>query len=156
MYAIIELGGRQWRVEPGTRLEINRVTTDVGARHTVDRVLLAQDGAGLKIGRPYVDGASVVCEVLEHPRGPKTVSYHFRRRENWRKTVGHRQPLTRLVVKEILFSGSSGPAQAVQGIGEKPAPLRRPAARAATKRPATAAARTTKPATTTRKGTHGA
>lgn len=156
MYAVIELGGRQWRVEPGTRLEINRLATDVGARHTVDRVLLAQDGAELKVGRPYVDGASVVCEVLEHRRGPKTISYHFRRRENWRKTGGHRQPLTRLVVKEILFAASSGGAKAVQEIGEKPEPLRRPAARAAAKRPARAAARMTKPATTTRKGAHGA
>ena len=155
MYAIIELGGRQWRVEPGTRLEINRVAADVGAKHTVDRVLFAQDGAELKVGRPYVDGARVVCEVLEHRRGPKTVSYHFRRRENWRKTVGHRQPLTRLVVREILFAGPSGPVHAVQVISEKPAPVCRPAARAATKRPVRTAARAAKPATT-RKGTHGA
>jgi large subunit ribosomal protein L21 len=101
MYAIIELGGRQWKVVPGTRLDVNRLTTDVGAAHTVDRVLLAQTGAGVEIGKPYVTGARVVCEVVAHRLSEKTISYHFRRRENFRKTVGHRQPLTRLMVKEI-------------------------------------------------------
>ena len=107
MYAVVELGGHQWKVEPGTRLEINRLALEVGATHAVERVLLAHDGAELKIGRPYVQGAQVVCEVLGHLRGPKVISYRFRRRENWRKTVGHRQPLTRLVVKDIRFEGSS-------------------------------------------------
>ena len=120
MYAIVELGGRQWKVEPGTRLDINRVTTKVGEAMTVDRVLLAYDGQAVNIGRPYVDGAQVVCEVLEHRLGPKRISYHFRRRENWRKTVGHRQPLSRLMVKEILWPGSARKAEAAAPA--KPAP----------------------------------
>ena len=129
MYAIIELGGRQWKVEPGTRLEINRVQAAVGAQHVVERILLAKNGDSLQVGRPYVDGAKVICEVLEHRLGPKVISYHFRRRENWRKTVGHRQPLTRLVVKEILFSRAAvgdAPAKAAvhspptAGVGRKP------------------------------------
>ena len=107
MYAIIEVGGRQWKVEAGTRLDINRVPTAVGKQHTVERVLLAHDGTELRIGRPYLTGAKVVCEVVEQRRGPKTVSYHYRRRENWRKTVGHRQDLSRLVVKEITLGRSS-------------------------------------------------
>lgn len=105
MYAIIEAGGRQWKVEPGTRFEINRVSAAVGATHTVGQVLLAQDGSQIKIGRPHIEGASVVCEVLAHLLGPKEISYHYRRRENWRKTVGHRQPLSRLVVKDIVVPG---------------------------------------------------
>ncbi len=104
MYAIIEAGGRQWKVEAGTRLEVHRVTTGVGQEHTVDRVLLAHDGRRVHVGRPYVPGARVVCQVAERRRGPKVISYHFRRRENWRKTVGHRQSLTRLIVKEIHLS----------------------------------------------------
>jgi len=110
MYAIIELAGRQWNVQPGTRLEVNRVGAEVGAQHVVDQVLLAADGERLAIGRPYVAGAKVVLEVQEHRLGPKVISYHFRRRENWRKTVGHRQRLTRLVVKEILLNGGQAPA----------------------------------------------
>lgn len=101
MYAIIEVGGRQWKVEKGTRLAVNQVTAKVGAEHVVDRVLLAHNGKGVQIGKPYVKGAKVVCEILAHHQGPKTISYHYRRRENWRKTVGHRQPLSTLVVKEI-------------------------------------------------------
>jgi len=103
MYAIVELGGRQWKVEPGARLEVNRLPGAVGAQHVVDRVLFAQNGERLQVGRPYVSDAKVICEVVEHRLGPKTISYHYRRRENWRKTRGHRQPLTRLVVKEIVF-----------------------------------------------------
>jgi large subunit ribosomal protein L21 len=105
MYAIIEVGGRQWKVEPGTRLEVNRVSTAEGGELPVEQILFAHDGAKTHIGRPYVQGAKVICEVLGHRLGPKTISYHFRRRENWRKTVGHRQPLTQLVVKDILFPG---------------------------------------------------
>ena len=103
MYAIVELGGRLWKVEPGTRLVVNQLAGEVGSQHTVEQILLAHNGQEAKIGQPYVPGARVVCEVVSHLKGPKTISYHFRRRENWRKTVGHRQPLTRLVVKEIVF-----------------------------------------------------
>ena len=115
MYAIVEAGGRQWNVTPGTRLEINRVPTAVGAAHTVERVLLVHDGTTLQVGRPYVEGAKVVCEVVAHRQGPKTISYHFRRRENWRNTKGHRQPLTRLVVKDIVCgaAASSGASAVV-------------------------------------------
>ncbi len=92
-------------------MEINRVETKVGAAHTLEHVLLAHDGKQLQVGRPYLKDAKVVCEVVEHRRGPKVISYHFRRRENWRKTVGHRQPLSRLVVKEILVSGDAVKAE---------------------------------------------
>ena len=115
MYAIMELGGRQWKVEPGTQVEINRLPSAVGATHTVDRVLLAHDGTHVKVGRPYVQGAQVVCEILAHQLGPKTISYHFRRRENWRKTVGHRQPLTRLIVKDIRLSELPIPTALLRG-----------------------------------------
>ena len=104
MYAILELGGRQWRVEEGTRFEVNRLPAEVGSEEAFGQVLAAHDGARLLVGRPYVPGASVRCEVVEHRKGPKVISYHFRRRENWRKTVGHRQPLTRLLVKQISLS----------------------------------------------------
>ena len=108
MYAIVELGGHQWKVETGSRLDVNRVEVPVGNRHEVTSVLLTQDGGDVKIGRPYVSGAKVVCEVVEHRLGDKVISYHYRRRENWRKTRGHRQPLTRLVVKEIALAAGKG------------------------------------------------
>ena len=118
MYAIIELGGRQWKVEPGTRMDINRVATALGAQHEVERVLFAKDGEQMHVGRPYVPGAKVICEVVEHRLGPKEISYHFRRRENWRKTVGHRQRLTQLLVKDILLPGQ---ATATAAVASRPA-----------------------------------
>ena len=129
MYAIIEVGGRQWKVESGTRLEVNRVAAAVGDQLPVERVLLAHDGQRLQVGRPYVAGAKVVCEVLEHRQGPKVISYHFRRRENWRKTVGHRQPLSRLVVTDIVMPGASSTQQAAAS--ERPSAPKRRAAKAA-------------------------
>jgi large subunit ribosomal protein L21 len=125
MYAIVEAGGRQWKVEPGTRFEVNRLAAEVGSTHTVERVLLARDGQELKVGRPYLEGAAVVCEVQQHRLGEKTVTYRFRRRENWRKTVGHRQPLTRLVVKEIRLGGA---APAAAAVAAEPKPASRPRA----------------------------
>lgn len=113
MYAIIEVGGHQHRVEPGHWFEINRVVTKVGATHPVERVLLAADGGEIHIGTPFVAGAKVVCEVLKHHLGPKVISYKFRRRENWRKTVGHRQPLSLLLVKEIIVGSGRWPAAAL-------------------------------------------
>ena len=107
MFAIIELGGRQWKVTPDTQVDVNRLVSEVGATQTVERVLLAHDGTALQIGRPYIAGMQVVCEVIDHRRGPKEITYKFRRRENWRKTRGHRQDLTRLVVKDIIFPGGS-------------------------------------------------
>ncbi|MBI4341935.1 MAG: 50S ribosomal protein L21 [Candidatus Omnitrophica bacterium] len=109
MYAIIEAGGRQWKVEPGMRLAINRVAGEVGTTHTVDRVLFAQDGQRVQVGTPYLPGAKVVCEIVARPLGPKTIAYHYRRRENWRKTVGSRQRLTALVVKDIQIAGVARP-----------------------------------------------
>lgn len=113
-YAIIELGGRQWRVSPGIRLDVNRLTGEAGSAHVVDQVLLAFTGEQVQIGRPYVEGARVVCEVVDHRRGPKVISYKFRRRENWRKTRGHRQDLTRLLVKEISVGGEVAAAAAAE------------------------------------------
>ena len=101
MFAIIESGGRQWKVEPGSQLLVNRVEGTVGDSHVIERVLLTGDGASVRIGQPYLAGAQVLCEVLEHPRGPKVISYKFRRRENYRRTRGHRQALTKLLVKAI-------------------------------------------------------
>src|SRR3989338_5254628 len=128
MYAIVELGGRQWKVEPGARLEVNRLPEAVGAQHVVDRVLFAQHDDRLQVGRPYVPDAKVVCEVVEHRLGPKEISYHFRRRENWRKTRGHRQPLTRLVVKEIVFGAAAAKPRAAATTSTKKV-VKKPAAR---------------------------
>ena len=106
MYAIVETSGRQWRVEPGVQLVVNQLSGEVGSQHVLDRVLLASDGSATRIGQPYLSGAQVLCEILEHRKGPKTISYKFRRRENYRRIRGHRQLLTKLLVKDISLEPS--------------------------------------------------
>lgn len=105
MYAIVEAAGRQWRLEPGTQVTVNQVSGKVGAKHVLDQVLMANDGKTTSIGRPYLKGAQVLCEILEHHKGPKVITYKFRRRENFRRTRGHRQSLTKLLVKDITLQG---------------------------------------------------
>lgn len=105
MYAVVETAGRQWRLEPGTQVTVNQVAGKVGAKHVLDRVLLANDGQTTSIGQPYLAGAQVLCEILEHRKGPKVITYKFRRRENFRRTRGHRQSLTKLLVKDITLKG---------------------------------------------------
>ena len=104
MYAIIEIGGRQCRVTPGAQVVTNRVPGSVGSSHVVDRVLLASDGKSVKIGRPYCAGAKVVCEVLEHGKAKKAVTFRYRRRENYRRKRGTRQLQSKLLVKDISLS----------------------------------------------------
>ncbi len=106
MYAIVELGGRQWKVEPGAKFDVNRLTAAVGAPFSVEQVLLTHDGTQAQVGRPYVQGAKVECEVVEHRLGPKELTYRYRRRENWHVKRGYRARLTRLLVKDITLAAS--------------------------------------------------
>jgi len=101
-YAIIQTGGRQFRVQPGDVLDVELLGVEAGKTTTFDEVLLASDGEAVKIGEPLVKGAQVTAEVLEDVRkAPKVVSYKFKRRKGYHRTVGHRQKLTRVKVGEI-------------------------------------------------------
>ena len=100
-YAIIQTGGRQFRVQPGDVIDVELLDSEAGQKTTFDEVLLTADDSGVKIGNPVVKGAKVTAEVLEQRKGPKLVSYKFRRRKGYHRTVGHRQKLTRVKVGEI-------------------------------------------------------
>ena len=100
-YAVIETGGKQYRVQAGDTIEIERLPDEKGSTVKIEKVLAVSDGANVKVGTPYVDGAAVVLEVVEHFRGPKVVSFDKKRRKGYSRTVGHRQELTRAVVKSI-------------------------------------------------------
>lgn len=102
-YAIIETGSKQYRVEPQTVLEIEKLEiAENQTEITLENVLLVADGENVKIGTPTVQGAKVVCDYLGAVRGDKVVSFRFRRRKNSRKKIGHRQDYTKLRVKEII------------------------------------------------------
>lgn len=101
-YAIVETGSKQYWVEPKQVIEVELLPTAEGQKEvSLDRVLLIQDGAGVKIGTPSVAGAKVICENLGEIRGAKVIHYRMRRRKASRRKHGHRQNYLRLLVKEI-------------------------------------------------------
>lgn len=101
MYAVVETGGKQYRVTAGDKLEIERLAVDAGKPHTFNRVLLVNNDGKLSVGAPVVEAASVVADVLEHKRGVKVISFKMKRRKGYHKTTGHRQELTVIQIKEI-------------------------------------------------------
>ena len=96
MYAVIETGGKQYRVEPGQTVAVEKLPGNEGETITFDRVLLVSsgDGSDVKIGQPIVTGAKVQGEIVEHGLGDKLVVFKFRRRKNYVRKNGHRQQYT--------------------------------------------------------------
>ena len=101
MYAILETGGKQYRVSAGDRLEVELLAVEAGKPVNFDRVLLVNNDGKLSVGSPTVAGAAVVADVVEHIRGDKKLTYKMRRRKGYRKTIGHRQELSVVKIKEI-------------------------------------------------------
>ncbi len=101
MYAVVTTGGKQYRVEAGTELVIERLVEEAGASVTFDRVLLIGDGDAVTIGSPTVAGASVSGTVLAEELGPKLIIFKFKQKATYRRTRGHRQHLTRVRIDEI-------------------------------------------------------
>lgn len=101
MYAIIEHDGRQIKVEEGQRVLIDYRDASAGSTLEFDRVLALRDDAGLKLGRPMVEGARVSAEILGIKQGPKLVVQKLRRRKTFRKKTGHRQMYTEVQINKI-------------------------------------------------------
>lgn len=110
MYAVVTTGGKQYRVEAGSELVIERLAEDAGASVTFDRVLLIGDGEAVTIGTPTVDGASVSGTVLGEELGPKLIIFKFKQKATYRRTRGHRQHLVRVRIDEITASGKKSRA----------------------------------------------
>lgn len=102
MYAIIESGGRQYKVEPGTTLQVNKLKAEPGSEVTLERVLLVADGDTVTVGNPNVSDAKVVATVVKQKRDKKIIVFKKRRKKGYKKTQGHRQYITELKVKEII------------------------------------------------------
>ena len=107
MYAVIETGGKQYRVEVGTELEVELLDVEPGQSITLERVLLVADGAEATVGTPVVDGAAVEAEVLGATRGEKVIAFKYRPKARRRVKKGHRQELTVLRINDIRFGGKS-------------------------------------------------
>jgi large subunit ribosomal protein L21 len=109
MYAVFEDGSRQYNVQEGDVVTVDFREAEVGARVEFNRVLLYKNNDDLRIGQPLVEGVRVVADVVDHP-SIKLYIQHFRRRKNYRRRRGHRQPYTSLRVKHILLPGQEAPA----------------------------------------------
>lgn len=101
-YAVVETGGKQYRVEAGKTFDIERLPDQAGSDVEISTVLAVSDGNELKVGKPYVEGARVILTVEDDSkRGEKVVNFKKRRRKGYERKVGHRQELTTVTVKSI-------------------------------------------------------
>jgi large subunit ribosomal protein L21 len=101
LYAIIETGGKQYRVSEGDTLYVEKLPAQAGETVEIDRVLALVDGDNLKIGSPVVEGARVVLKVVRHGRGKKIIVFKYKAKKNYRRKQGHRQAFTEVTVEKI-------------------------------------------------------
>jgi large subunit ribosomal protein L21 len=106
MYAVVKTGGKQFRVSADDVIKVEKLVGDAGDIVTLEEVLMVGGNGSTEIGAPKVDGASVSAEILEQGRDKKITVFKKRRRQNYRRKKGHRQPMTVLKVREILTGGA--------------------------------------------------
>jgi large subunit ribosomal protein L21 len=119
MYAVIETGGKQYRVEVGTELEIERLEADPGETVAFDRVLLIADGDSASIGTPVVANGSVAGEIVRRDRGEKLISFKYRPKARRRVKKGHRQELTVVRISDIVLDGRSAAKEVAKADEER-------------------------------------
>lgn len=102
MYAVIKTGGKQYRVAPGAELKVESLVGEAGSTISFSEVLMVGEGEAIKIGAPFVIGASVTAEVIKHGRGDKIRIIKHRRRKHYHKEQGHRQNFTAVKITEII------------------------------------------------------
>jgi len=107
VYAIIETGGKQLRVEPGRFYDVERLAVELDDKVSIDKVFYIQNDSDIHVGQPFVDGAMVEGTVIRHMRGRKIIVYKMQPKKKTRKKQGHRQELTRLMINSINISGRS-------------------------------------------------
>ena len=139
MYAVVSTGGKQYRVEAGTTLDVERLAAEPGQTVTFDRVLLVGDGDEVTVGTPTVAGATVSGTVLGAERGPKLIIFKFKSKARYRRRNGHRQHLTRVRIDAIEADGQKAkraptPSAAAKTSTAEDAPAEKPtrSSRAAT------------------------
>lgn len=103
MYAIIETGGKQYRVKEGDVITVEKLNAETGAKVDFDKVLVLNNGKDLEVGAPYIKGACVLGEVVENGKGQKVIIFKYKAKKDYRKKQGHRQPYT--MVKIMSLTG---------------------------------------------------
>ena len=101
MFAIVETGGKQYRVAPGDVIQVEKLPVEEGAQVELEKVLFLARDDGVKVGAPYLEGSRVKAQVLRHGKGRKIIVMKFKKRKNYRRKRGHRQLFTELKITEI-------------------------------------------------------
>jgi large subunit ribosomal protein L21 len=101
MYAVIESGGKQYRVAKDTIFSVEKMDVKAGAEVKIGKVLLAKEGNSIHVGTPHLKASYVVCEVVKQMREAKVIAYKYKKRKSEKKKIGHRRDVTVLKVKEI-------------------------------------------------------
>ena len=101
MYAIIETGGKQYKVQAGDIITVEKLAADAGSSYAFDRVLAVCDGDSLTVGSPFVSGAAVAASVIGDGKAKKIVAYKFKAKKGYHRKKGHRQPFTRVKIETI-------------------------------------------------------
>ncbi len=150
MYAVIETGGKQYRVQEGDVITVEKLNVAAGDDITFDKVLLLNDGEKVQVGAPIVEAAKVFGTVVENGKGQKVIIFKYKAKKDYRKKQGHRQPYTMIKIESLSANGKPAPkkvvekpaAEAVEA--EKPAVEKKPAEKkaAAEKKPAAKKAET--------------
>ncbi len=102
MYAVIETGGKQYKVQEGDILYIEKLSAEADSSYTFDKVLALSNDAGLKVGAPTVEGAKVEAKVVKNGKSKKIVVFKFKAKKNYRRRQGHRQPYTKVQIEKIV------------------------------------------------------
>ncbi len=109
MYAIIETGGKQYKVQNGDQIRVEKLNVEDGAAVVFDKVLVCGEGADIKVGAPYIDGLTVEGKVVESGKGQKVIIFKYKAKKDYRKKQGHRQPYT--LVEITAVGGEKAPAK---------------------------------------------
>ena len=102
MYAIIETGGKQYRVQEGDKIVVEKLAVEEGQEVAFERVLTVVKDGEVLVGAPVVAGAKVVAKVVEHGKGKKILVFKYKAKSNYRRRQGHRQPFTQVVIEKIV------------------------------------------------------
>ncbi len=116
MFAVVYLSGKQYRLREKDEIEVEKLDIESGKNFKINEVLLMgeEDGSSLKIGMPFVSGAHVECQILEHGKGEKIRVFKFKAKKRYHRTQGHRQQFTAIKVLKISAVGGKAPAQALK------------------------------------------
>jgi large subunit ribosomal protein L21 len=101
MYAVVSTGGKQYKVQQGETLRIEKIHGEVGSKVTFDRVLMVADGENVRVGQPVIEKAAVLASIVEQDKAKKILVFKYKRRKRYRRKAGHRQPFTAIRIDGI-------------------------------------------------------